>query len=532
MLSGLQTTGRVILKVKQMKSSDQLFQLIKSLSKGEKRNVKLFARLQEGDKKYLQLFDVIDRQTEYDEDAVMREFEGERFLKQFSVAKNYLYNFILKTLDVYTRDSQSESFTELHQIQILIQKGLYEQAHKIVRKARFAAESRERFQELLHLLNFERDIMKRMNKVREFEAFIGEIGEKEKEVADKIQNLMAFTHLQDQIQLIMRKSGAARTEADLVKIKTFGENPLLLDSSMAKSQRALIRHYNLSAEYFWFVGNISRALEMTEKAIAAYEKNAAILEEENGKYITRLANLGVLQNRAGQLDKMTETLEKLKHVKTYNRNEVLHVFERYYMFKLMYLIEHGADPMIASSLAEEMEEKLERYHGQMSHATEFELLFLLSSFWVNASQPSRALTLINKVLNEPKSEVRVDIQCMVRILNLIIHFELGNRDMLESLTQAAYRFIYKRNRLFEYEKTALKFFSQVSKQNEEDFPLEALQDLKQNLEAIRTSQNEKRVMLFFDIESWVEAKLSGLKMHEVKMSKKMSNTEVVTRKNP
>jgi hypothetical protein len=514
-----------------MKSSDQLFQLIKSLSKGEKRNVKLFARLQDGDKKYLALFDAIDKQEEYDEAAVMREFEGEKFLKQFSVAKNYLYNFILKTLHIFSKDSHSELCTEIHQAQILIKKGLYDQAHKIVRRARYTAERRERFQELLHLLQFEREILKRTNQVREFEAFIGEIGERERKVLAQQQNLLEFTHLQDQIQLVMRKSGAARTEGDLARMRTFDSNPLLNDPKSALSQRALIKHYSLAAEYFYFVGNLGKALESTKQAVTAYESNEYVLEEENTSYIKRLANLAVLQHRTGNIEDMSRTLVKLKSVKATGRNEILLVFEKYYMFNLMYHIEYGTDPIVSEPFAVELEDKILKYSEHLSKTTEFELFFLLANFWVNAGKPSKGLSLINLVLNEPKTEVRIDIQCMARILNLVIHYELGNYELLDSLVQAATRFIYKRGRMFNYERAILKFFASVSKsQRDEDKYL--LGQLSESLSKLNSDNFEKRAMTFFDVEAWVASKIEGVPMYISKRHLKESamNSGVKVRK--
>jgi len=44
-----------------MKPSTELFDLIKSLSKSEKRFFKLSSSLQTGDKNYLKIFDAIDK---------------------------------------------------------------------------------------------------------------------------------------------------------------------------------------------------------------------------------------------------------------------------------------------------------------------------------------------------------------------------------------------------------------------------------------------------------------------------------------
>jgi hypothetical protein len=56
------------------RSSDTLFQLIKSLEKGEKRNFKLYAKRNSSseDLKIIELFDVLDRMEEYDESNLLK----------------------------------------------------------------------------------------------------------------------------------------------------------------------------------------------------------------------------------------------------------------------------------------------------------------------------------------------------------------------------------------------------------------------------------------------------------------------------
>ena len=50
-----------------MTPSDELFKLIKCLTKSEKRFFKLFSSLQSGDKNYLKIYDYLVSVEEYDE---------------------------------------------------------------------------------------------------------------------------------------------------------------------------------------------------------------------------------------------------------------------------------------------------------------------------------------------------------------------------------------------------------------------------------------------------------------------------------
>ena len=81
------------------KNTDSLFQLIKSLTKAEKRYFKIHVnKLIAGeDTKFLKLFDLIDKQKNYDESKIL---EKEKTIKsqQLSNLKAHLYKQILQNL--------------------------------------------------------------------------------------------------------------------------------------------------------------------------------------------------------------------------------------------------------------------------------------------------------------------------------------------------------------------------------------------------------------------------------------------------
>src|SRR5215207_9441723 len=84
-----------------MAKKGNLFLLIKSLSKSEKRYFKLFVANGKSDANYLQLFEAMDRQEQFDEEAIRKKFKGKAFASQLHVAKIYLSELILKSLRNY-----------------------------------------------------------------------------------------------------------------------------------------------------------------------------------------------------------------------------------------------------------------------------------------------------------------------------------------------------------------------------------------------------------------------------------------------
>ena len=61
------------------KASNNLHELIKSLTKAEKRYFKVYAsrHMSNSSSNYERLFDAIDRQTDYNEDLLLKKFKGD-----------------------------------------------------------------------------------------------------------------------------------------------------------------------------------------------------------------------------------------------------------------------------------------------------------------------------------------------------------------------------------------------------------------------------------------------------------------------
>jgi hypothetical protein len=130
-----------------MKPSTELFKLITSLTKSEKRFFKLTSSLQSGEKNYLKIFDYIEIQESYDEYALKEEFKGQNFIKHLPSEKNHLYRLILKSLRAYYGDYTVSSALkqEIKNVEILYNKALYKECEKFVTRAKQSAKKHEKF---------------------------------------------------------------------------------------------------------------------------------------------------------------------------------------------------------------------------------------------------------------------------------------------------------------------------------------------------------------------------------------------------
>nr|MBA3705381.1 hypothetical protein [Bacteroidota bacterium] len=142
---------------------DKLFELIKSLTKQEKIYFKTYAKGSKGNtKKYIQLFDAIANQKEYNEQKIRKQFKDEQFIKQLPVAKDYLYKMIMKALRNFDNFNPLIHIVlqkMLHEVNILYDKALYNSCEKVINKAKKLAEESEQFLYLSYVLDWERKIL-------------------------------------------------------------------------------------------------------------------------------------------------------------------------------------------------------------------------------------------------------------------------------------------------------------------------------------------------------------------------------------
>jgi hypothetical protein len=497
-----------------MRSSDYLFRLIKAMSKGDRRNFKLFARLQDGDKQYIRLFDAIDKQTEYDEERLLKQFEGEKFTNQFSVAKNYLYNFILKTLHIFRKDPKTELNAVLHQVQILMSKNLFEQSHKLLRKAKHMAERQERFPELLFILETERTLMRKREQAKEFEAFIEQIQQAEVDTIEKISNLQAYTHLYDQIHRFMKRSLSARDSELKSRVEAILADPIVQNPANALSMRARLKRYAVLVDGHHMRGEFPEMLENLKLQIAAYESNEDIRKEKSLAYINAVSNMGMIHYRLGQTEESFQALKKLRNIPVETEEAEIHVFEKYFQFKIGLCIEHGALEEGREAIAD-FEREYPQREGTIMKAVELSIFYAIAYFYIYSGEPSKALDWVNRILNEPRTELRTDIQAIARIMNLIIHYHLGNMEFLEYEIKSVTRFLSNRERLFLFERTILKYIRQLAILGPDSDRRTILNEFKNEIQKVIQDKFEKQAMSLFNILTWIEAELKKTTMCQI-----------------
>ena len=294
--------------------SDDLFRLIKSLNKQEKRYFKLHASRHVIGKqnKYVLLFDAIDAQQAYDEKKIRQKFEGEPFTRQLHVAKNYLYQLIMTSLRNFHDSRREDKFYILmRDAQLLFDKGLYQQSEKVLQRAKRSAADNERFLQLLEVYRWEHQMAHNRTDFKRLEQYLKEGIQEEVELIRKYQNFLEFQALNDQVFLPYWKKGAIRSEYEKEALQQLFLQPMFSSVENAQSFNARYFYHNARFSFHLFIDEVEESYGHIQELVSMFQ--AMEPGKIKGKlvryYSSALANLYILQQRLGRLDEIPQTLE-------------------------------------------------------------------------------------------------------------------------------------------------------------------------------------------------------------------------------
>src|SRR6201994_395971 len=198
------------------RSSDALFQLIKSLEKSEKRNFKLYMTRNSSSEelKSIQLFDALDKMDEYDEAELLNKNKNLR-KQQLSNAKAHLYREILSSLRLIRNDENVD--IQLHEqldyARILYNKGLYLQSLKTLDRIKEMAKAHNQMTFLLQVLFFEKTI-EALHITRSMQDRADQLAGELDEVNEQLRLISQLSNLSLQLYSGYIRNGVARNEKD------------------------------------------------------------------------------------------------------------------------------------------------------------------------------------------------------------------------------------------------------------------------------------------------------------------------------
>ncbi len=507
-----------------MKPSTELHDLIKSLTKSEKRFFKLHSALQSGDKNYLRIFEAIDKQKVYDEDGLKKSFAKEIFIKHFPSEKNHLYKLILKALRAYHAEAtvSGQLKQEIKNIEILYDKALYGEANKTLHRAKRIARANERFYYWFELLNWEKQLLEEAYESGEFTKDLDALIEEERDVIEKLRNLAAYHILYSKINYVFRSGGYVRSDEEHAMVEEISEHPLIKGKNTALSKRAATICYYTQGFCQWAKRDWRMSLEKFARVRQILDEHPQLKADLPKRYVRTMQYIVQCQIELGEFKQARDNIRLMRqvHVETgfAGIDIAVQVFHASYLSELRLLDRMGEFDK-AVELVEPIMHGLEEYGVRMHKEHQLEFYYSLACVHFGAEQTNKALFWLNKVLNDPEPTLRQDIFTYARLFNLVIHYELGNFDLLEYIVRSTYRFLNKRHRAHLVETLLIDSVKKLARATQPTLKRDLHRSLRDGLVRLMKDPNESMVLKYFDFLSWADAKVDGTTYAEVVRAK-------------
>jgi hypothetical protein len=494
-----------------MKPSNELHDLIKSLSKSEKRFFKLQSALQAGDKNYVRLFDCIDLMDEYDEEAIKTAFKGERFIKHLPSEKNHLYKLILKALRSYYGDTSVSSILkqEIKNIEILYNKALYDECNKFLLRAKKMAIRYEKFYYLFELINWEKTLLEEAFEDGQFTKDLDTLIKEEQDVIEKLRNLAAYHVLYSKINYVFRSGGYSRTDENKAIIDEIVNHPLIKGKNTALSRRAATICYYTQGFCNMAAGEYTVALEKFARVIQILDENDHLRSDLAKRYLRALTNTVTCQidtNDFAAAEANIARIKSLEGMEGFDHHDMVMSIHRSAYLNELQLYRATGSIEKGIPLTQTVLSFIQENNGKIHKEQEVSYFYEFALIHFQAGQYKDALQWINKVLNDNESTLRQDIYSYARLFNLVIHFELNNMDLLEYTIKSTMRYLQKRERDFPIEKIIIDNMRRLIKQQPASERMKNFQRFAGELQSASLPQEDRVVLKYFNFIAWAEKK--------------------------
>ncbi len=499
-----------------MDNLDLILAFIRSLSRNEKRFFKIHAlRHVIGEQNnYVRLFDVLDKVKEnYKRKDVLASLKSKGLARYFSSELNYISNLLIDSLCQYHSESKAEFRIKrlMQASQVLYEKNLYSHSLKLLKKAKAEAYEFDKFEELLRITSLEREIANQsLTTVEELTQVTNAIHQEEKEAIRKLNNKFDLRHLSDSIFLMAKKNGVARTEEQLNECRALFSNPLLKDDKAVLSYDAKRYFLNAHIFYYYMINDLKKNHQYRVKFIQLLDSNAQRRTEDIAVYLSGLNNVLFSCIQLLKKDDFFYYLDKLRQAPSGLKRGSNTAFVEKRVFESSYINE--TDYYIKTKeyekgikLVPAIEKGFKLFERSIEQSSAITLAFNVSCLYIGAGKFKNALPWNNRVLSHQK-DVRQDLLCFAKILEIMIHYELGNKEQLHYYIKSAYRFFTKRKRIYQFEELFFKYLPKLIKLDDEKELKKIYSQLANELKVLKKKSNERIMFDDVDFLAWLESK--------------------------
>ncbi|THU36810.1 hypothetical protein FAM09_17740 [Niastella caeni] len=499
--------------------TDALFQLVHSLEKSEKRHFKLYIKRSSAneDLKIIRLFDALDKLPEYDEKLLLKKLPDIK-KPQLANIKTHLYKQLLGSLRLLkaTENIDLQLSEHLDHARVLYNKGLKLQSLKILEKAKEIARSNQKFNFLAQVISLEKKI-ETLHITRSSTEKTLVLAEEAQEISSHIDRVTRLSNLALLLYRWFVLNGHARNPEDEQDLIKFFREYLPADINAVNGFYEKLYLYQSYSWYAFIKQDFLMYYKYGQKWIDLYNEHPLMKEVETGHYIKGMHNLLNAHFDLRNFKKFDITLKQFEEfsktpVATHHDNFRTHTFIYINSAKVNQHLMQGTFRE-GLALVPEIEEKLEEYALFVDQHRILVFNYKIATLHFGNGEYEKCIDYLQRIINGP-IDLRIDLQCYARLLHMLAHYEMGNYELMESLSKSVFRFMARMKNITVVEEEMLRFLRNSFGVSPRELRPE-LEKFLNKIKHLEKNRFETRAFAYLDIISWTESKVYQKPMREV-----------------
>ncbi len=499
--------------MEQIDRREGVFELIKTMSKAEKRNFKLYAARygNPADSKFIGLFDCLDSSEVYDEERILRRCPRLR-KEQLPNMKAHLYRQILASLRLL--ESQHSPLLELSETidfsVMLLDRGMYGQAEKMLSKAWRMAEKAGRYTAMLEIA----DLGKRIYLCQLSGNLDGRVAHAcriMETVGDRAAVDNELSALAVELQDLYVRHGYIRSEGELSdfearflpRLEACSGREMGFVERCSFFQAMGWYHYlrrDFAAAYRYCREWIDMFSEMPYMKAVMYDS----LLDGYGKLFEGL----FMMHEYGLLAATIEEFEKVQgSIVCLNTNADR--ISQYVLFSAQVnrcIIEGRFKDGLW--LTRKVDGYIKRYGRSIGVYDKINFNYKIALLYFGDGDYARCVEHLDKIIAVRDREARRDLQCYARMLKLVATYEAGTDCDMESQIRSSEIFIERVGEMSDMKKNFFAFFRALADMSPDERKAE-FRKLYKRLAPYENHPSEQPTFYYLGLLSWLKGKITG-----------------------
>jgi tetratricopeptide (TPR) repeat protein len=492
------------------KASAELFELVAGLSIPERRYCSLYLQKHSpgAGNRYLKLFQALRRQERYDSTQAMLACGFGDKPTHYAVLKNQLFDQLLDALHQFDLFSNPEQQLQkgIHQCQLLMQKGMFHTCRKWIERLEKPAAAMHQYEAQLQLQQLKMALMGRQYYRNVQNADM-------QQWYTTTQTLMAALEVTNRYRYLsssmykMQYAAGVRGKALAEKMQALVELPEFTQIENAGTLRATLDFLQVNALYHFTNLETEKAAHYNQRFLEILDEHILLKQLYADRYFSVLNNYLIdcmVLRQYATLEDGLQKMRSLPGIPAFKRlaNFDANVFRLGYLLEMNYTIATGNFAMAYPKLGT-IWQGLKTFGDKIVKHNRITLCYLMAYTCFALGRYDEAIDYLQPILQEKESAVAENIQLAARMMQLLCHFEKGDRILLDSLIKSVRRLLKRTDGTEEIQRAVLSFmFSSLRKQAIEQ---KAWVSLDKKLGKLAAHKNPAGSLNLFNYVVWAKA---------------------------